>query len=94
MTRRVLVDFSHYDDLCGFGEIARNYAPRLAARKVDDIRFIFVLPEKRVGLFGEQRYIISAFTPSGGSGKKEFSVPDGKCIILLPAITLASRYAG
>lgn len=54
MTRRVLVDFSHYDDLCGFGEIARNYAPRLAARKVDGIRFIFVLPEKRVGLFGEQ----------------------------------------
>ena len=53
MTRRVLVDFSHYDDLCGFGEIARNYAPRLAARKVDGIRFIFVLPEKRVGLFGE-----------------------------------------
>ena len=54
MTKRVLVDFSHYDDMCGFGEIARNYAPRLAEKTVDGIRFVFVLPERRQGLFGDR----------------------------------------
>ncbi len=48
----VLVDFSHYDDLSGFGEIERNYAPRLAAARPDGLHFIFILPEKHRGEFG------------------------------------------
>ncbi len=52
--KNVLVDFSHYDDFCGFGEIARNFAPRLAAADVPDLHFIFVLPRERRGLFGDK----------------------------------------
>ena len=29
--KTVVVDFSNLDDMSGFGEIARNYCPRLAA---------------------------------------------------------------
>ena len=52
--KTVLVDFSHYDDLCGFGEIARNFAPRLAAADVPDLHFVFVLPNGRRGMFGDE----------------------------------------
>ena len=52
--KTVVVDFSNLDDLSGFGEIARNYAPRLA--KVSDalltLHFIFIVPERHKGEFG------------------------------------------
>ena len=50
--KNVLVDFSDYDDFCGFGEIARNYCPRLAMADAPDLHFIFILPEKHCGEFG------------------------------------------
>ncbi len=52
--KNVVVDFSHYDDLCGFGEIARNFAPRLAAADVPGVHFVFVLPRARRGMFGSK----------------------------------------
>lgn len=48
----VLVDFSKIGAFCGFGEICRNYAPKLAGRKYDDLHFIYLLPEKWHGVFG------------------------------------------
>ena len=52
--KTVVVDFSNLDDLSGFGEIARNYAPRLAkaALELKDMHFVFILPEKHHGDFG------------------------------------------
>ena len=52
--KSIVVDFSNLDDLSGFGEIARNYAPRLAATAsgVPDMHFIFILPDRHIGNFG------------------------------------------
>ncbi len=50
--RHLLVDFSHLNDLNGFGEIARNYAPRLAQASLSGIRLIFIVPDDKVGAFG------------------------------------------
>ena len=53
--KNIVVDFSKYDALCGFGEIARNYASRLAANasQIDRMHFIFILPECHRGEFGQ-----------------------------------------
>ena len=58
--KNILVDFSHYDALCGFGEISRNYAPRLAAYPFHGIHLIFLLPKARHGLFGNHITYISS----------------------------------
>ena len=52
--KNVVVDFSNLDDMSGFGEIARNYAPRLAkaAKNISDMHFLFILPEKHRNSFG------------------------------------------
>lgn len=50
--KNVLVDFSHLADLNGFGEIARNYAPLLAAAELPDIHLIYIVPDHLVGTFG------------------------------------------
>ena len=50
--KTVVVDFSNYDAMCGFGEIARNYCPRLAAVRQPDLHFVFILPERHRGEFG------------------------------------------
>lgn len=50
--KTVVVDFSNYDAWCGFGEIARNYAPRLAAVSQTDLHFVFIIPERHRGEFG------------------------------------------
>lgn len=50
--KNVLVDFSHLADLNGFGEIARNYAPRLAKADIP-LHFIFIVPDALVGSFGQ-----------------------------------------
>lgn len=52
-TKNVVVDFSHIGAMCGFGEISRNFCPRLAAAKVPGIHFIFIVPEKFIGKFGD-----------------------------------------
>ena len=46
--KHVLVDFSHLNDLNGFGEIARNYAPRLAKTELPGVRYIFVVPSATI----------------------------------------------
>jgi glycosyltransferase involved in cell wall biosynthesis len=51
--KNVLVDFSHLADLNGFGEIARNYAPLLAAQELPDVHLLFIVPEEYVGRFGD-----------------------------------------
>lgn len=51
--KTVVVDFSNLDDMSGFGEIARNYCPRLAQADVADLHFIFIVPEKHKGEFGD-----------------------------------------
>jgi len=50
--KTIVVDFSNLDDMSGFGEIARNYCPRLAAAHVPDLHFIFILPERHKGRYG------------------------------------------
>lgn len=52
MMKNVVVDFSNLDDLSGFGEIARNYCPRLASLAISDMHFVFIVPEKHKGEFG------------------------------------------
>lgn len=52
MKKNILVDFSKYDAMCGFGEICRNYAPKLAERHYDDLHFVYLIPEKWRGYFG------------------------------------------
>ena len=50
--KNVLVDFSNYDALSGFGEIVRNYCRRLAVADVPDMHFVFIIPKKHIGEFG------------------------------------------
>ena len=50
--KNVLVDFSHLNDFNGFGEIARNYCPRLAKAVLPDIHLIMIVPDDEVGAFG------------------------------------------
>ena len=50
--KTVVIDFSNLDDMSGFGEIARNYCPRLAAATVSDMHFVFIVPEKHKGEYG------------------------------------------
>lgn len=52
--KNVLIDFSHYADYNGFGEIARNYSRILTGRNIDDMHFILILPRKFRGCFGPQ----------------------------------------
>ena len=51
--KHLVVDFSHLNDLNGFGEIARNFAPRLAKADMPGVQRIFVVPDDQVGTFGE-----------------------------------------
>lgn len=53
MKKNVLVDFSHLDEFCGHGEIARNYAPLLAKADAPDLHFVFLVPERFKGTFGD-----------------------------------------
>lgn len=57
--KTVLVDFSNYDDMSGFGEIVRNYCPRLAAMHPTDMKFVFILPQRHHGEFGSHVDYIS-----------------------------------
>lgn len=50
--KNIVVDFSQYDNFCGFGEIARNFSRRLAAADVPGVHFIFILPARHIGEFG------------------------------------------
>lgn len=49
--------------MCGFGDIARNYAPRLAQLSDPDLHFIFMVPDDRKGAFGSNVDYISRKHP-------------------------------
>lgn len=56
--KHLVVDFSHLNDLNGFGEIARNFAPRLARTDLPGVQLIYVVPDNRTGDFGDHiKYI-------------------------------------
>lgn len=57
--KNVVVDFSDYDLVCGFGEIARNFSCRLASIKDQDLHFMFILPKRHHGIFGSHIDYIS-----------------------------------
>ena len=59
MNKTVVVDFSNLDDMSGFGEIARNYCPRLAAVSEPGLHFIFIVPERHRGEFGDHISYVS-----------------------------------
>ena len=50
--KNIVIDFSDLDTQCGFGEIARNYAPHIAALNTDDLHFIFIVPRNHLGEYG------------------------------------------
>ena len=50
--KNVVIDFSELDNFCGFGDIARNYAPQLAHLESPDLHFIFMVPDDKVGAYG------------------------------------------
>lgn len=47
--KNVLIDFSHINAKCGFGEISRNYYKELIKMSLPDINFVFMIPEAFVG---------------------------------------------
>ncbi len=55
----VLIDASHIGAFCGFGEVTRQYIHCLTQAEIPDIHFIFLLPEKYKGAFGDRFGYIS-----------------------------------
>lgn len=52
--KRVLIDLRNLNNPnCGFGQIAINYAKHFASLQLDDIRFVFLVPQKCDMVFGE-----------------------------------------
>lgn len=47
-----MVDFSNYDSINGFGEIARRYSAKLSELRLPDMHFIFIVPQRMKGQFG------------------------------------------
>ena len=52
MIKNIVIDFSYLGTFCGFGNIAKHYSQMLAVNHVPNIHFIFIVPERFVGLFG------------------------------------------
>ncbi|MBQ7422979.1 MAG: glycosyltransferase family 4 protein [Prevotella sp.] len=50
--KNIAIDFSHLGDLCGFGNIAKNFSKTLVEACPTDFHLIFVVPERFVGTFG------------------------------------------
>ena len=51
--KNILVDQTQLGNFCGFGNIAENFAPRLAAVHEPDLHFIFAVPQRFFGVFGD-----------------------------------------
>lgn len=58
--KNIIVDFSDYNKICGFGEIARNYSSHLAAIRDSQLHFLFILPKEYHGIFGSHIDYISS----------------------------------
>ena len=63
--KNILVDFSELDSLAGFGEIARHFAPRLAACHAPDLHFIFIVPQRHRGEYGADIDYLSSVNDEG-----------------------------
>lgn len=50
--KNIVVDFSDLNRKSSFGEIARSYAPILAARSFTDMHFCFIVPPEFIGRYG------------------------------------------
>lgn len=50
--KNILVDQTQLGNFCGFGNIAENFAPRLAALREPDLHFVFAVPQRFFGAFG------------------------------------------
>lgn len=57
--KTVLIDFSHINSFCGFGEIARNYSRCLVEADTSDMHLVFLLPENMKGAFGDKYSYVS-----------------------------------
>lgn len=51
--KTVLVDLTRYQEKCGFGEIANNYAEHLRKGVADDIHFVVLVKEEFKGALGD-----------------------------------------
>lgn len=52
MKKIIVIDFSQIDGFSGFGEIVRNFCPRLAQMELPDIHLVYIVPKKHCGEFG------------------------------------------
>lgn len=52
--KHIVVDFTQLGEHCGFGEICNNFAPRLAALQLPDIRFTFRVKPPYIGSYGDR----------------------------------------
>lgn len=55
--KTVLVDMTRYNDLSGFGEIDRNFGPKL--KNPPDIRFVFLVWAKDKGVLGQDKHYVT-----------------------------------
>lgn len=62
--KTIVVDFSDIGSFCGFGEIERNYAPKLAEALQDEVNLVYILPEPYIGKYGDRITYIDRRTDS------------------------------
>lgn len=63
MKKTVLIDMSHIGSFCGFGEITRNFGPRITKVPLDDINLVLMVPQEYVGCYGSHVQYISKEQP-------------------------------
>ncbi|MDR1562439.1 MAG: glycosyltransferase family 4 protein [Dysgonamonadaceae bacterium] len=58
--KKVLIDLGDLGDVhCGFGQIAFNYGKLFSALDLDDIEFVFLVPKKYKGYYGDGvKYVV------------------------------------
>lgn len=52
--KTVLIDFTRYNEKCGFGEIANNLSNFVKEGVIDDIRFVALVKKKQKGALGNK----------------------------------------
>ncbi len=61
--KNVLVDLSKLGRYSGFAEISENYGKCLAEMNIPDIHFVYMVPERYIGYFGDNVSYISFENP-------------------------------
>ncbi len=62
--KNVLIDHSRLGRFCGFAEISENFGKILAGTDVPDIHFVYMVPRRYFGHFGDNVSYISSENPS------------------------------